>query len=380
MQAHTAVLASQAAELPVERQRRLAAERTAEVNGKALEAARAARKTATDELRALPLGDVLAALGMEEDPKERGSWKAGPKGARTHRIAVKDAKWFDHVAGKGRGGAIDLTQHVLETDFAGALAWLADRFGSGATASEYRHQAHAAAEKAVERATKKRAPFTPPTPDPEAWAQVRRHLVEDRAIPADIVEAAHKAGDIYAQTRPGSSGRPALRNAVFVQRDHKGRVTGAEIKGIVRTEGGNGRHWSGLALGSRKGRGAYRVGVELAHAAVVAVVESAIDAMSLLAEAQVWMRGVPIAIISTAGDGDPPPDLLAQVPADAERHASQDRNAAGDRQAARLGEGWTRVEPWPPHEDWSDVLVARVRGTVASPPPEMSSPDLVPEP
>jgi hypothetical protein len=355
MQAHTAVLASQAAELPVERQRRLAAERTAEVTGKALEAARAARTAAADELRALPLGDVLAALGMEEDVREAGMWKAGPKGERTHRIKVTGAKWFDHSAQRGRGGAIDLVGHVTGSDFNGSLSWLSATFGSGATASEYRHQAHAAAEKAVERATKKRAPFTPPLPDPEAWSAVRRHLVEDRALPADLVDAAHEAGDLYAVSHPGR-GNTRLRNAVFIQRDMSGMATGAEVKGIV--TGRDGTHWSGLAPGSSKSAGLFRVGAELAQAAAVFVVESAIDALSLAARVRdrMWSS---FAILSTAGDNTMPEIVLEDIHCHAQRFAAQDRNPAGNRQAERLGEGWQRMPPPEPYEDWNEELVAK---------------------
>jgi len=376
---HTAILAAKAAELPVERQRRLAVERTAETNAAALEKAKAERRALADQMRALDLGDVLAALGLEEDAKEPGMWKAGAEGERTHRITVKGAKWFDHVAQNGRGGAIDLTAHVLGADFNQALAWLADRFGTAATAATYRASEHDRAERLVKQATQKNPPFTAPAADPEGWPIVRRHLIEDRALPPSLIDAAHEAGDLYAQTRPGSPGRPALRNAVFVQRDEDGHATGAEIKGIVRTEGGQGRYWSGLALGSRKGAGAFRVGAQIAQAAFVAVVESAIDALSFLAEARTWVGSLPVAVISTAGDGDPPPALLAQVSKNADRFAAQDANAAGDRQAERLGEAWERMRPSQPHEDWNDVLVARAKGDGSTPPAD-EEPATEPEP
>lgn len=352
--ARSASLAAQAVELPFERRKRRAAEKTAEANASALEEARASRRALADEMRALPLEDVIAALGLDEDPAERGMWKAGPKGERTHRISIKDSKWFDHVAQRGRGGAIDLAQHVLGTDFNGSLAWLADRFGSAATTAEYRRTMHDAAAKRVEKVVQERKPFTLPEPDPDAWSRVRQHLIEDRALPADLIDAAHEAGDVYAVSRK-LRGTLTLRNAVFVQRDADGTPTGAELKGIVR--GVNGAHWSGLAPGSSKARGVFRVGAGLAQAARVFVVESAIDAMSLAA--RVRNRVKSFVILSTAGDNTMPEPILAGLHPEAKRFAAQDRNLAGDRQAERLGDGWTRTRPAEPFEDWNEELVAR---------------------
>jgi hypothetical protein len=362
IQAHTATLAAQASELPIERQRRIAAERTAEQANQRAEEAKAARRAMADEMRALPLADVLKELGLAEvriakpgEPADPGVWKMGAKGERTHRITLKDRQWFDHVAQKGRAGSIDLVQHVMGTDFNGALSWLADRFGKGAAAAEYRNKARDNAEPAVERAVEERAPFSPPAPDAEAWPMVRRHLVEDRAIPADLVDAAHEAGNVYAMSHPGR-GNTRLRNAVFIQRDMSGEAVGAELKGIVR--GASGKHWSGLAPGSSKSAGVFRVGVELLQAASVFVVESAIDALSLAARIRDRMRGT-FTVISTAGDNTMPEVVLEDVHRYAKRYAAQDRNAAGDRQAKRLGEGWERVKPPEPYEDWNEELVAK---------------------
>jgi hypothetical protein len=353
----TAVLAHAAAELPIERQRRLAAERTAELANQRSEEAKAGRKALADQMRALPLHDVLAALGLEEDTKDGGMWKAGPKGARSHRITTKDGKWFDHVAQKGRGGAIDLVQHVLETDFNNALAWLGHQFGPAAAAADYRGKIHAVAERMVERLVEERAPFVPPEPDPDAWPHVRRHLVEDRAIPTDLVDSGHAAGDIYAVSRKGR-GTTKLRNAVFLQRDSSGAPIGAELKGIVR--GVDGKHWAGLALGSRKSAGVFKVGSDLLAAAHVFVTESAIDALSLAARIRDRVRGT-WAILSSAGDNSMSEAILGDIHPHAKRYAAQDRNAAGDRQAASLGEGWRRATVEAPFEDWNEELVAKTR-------------------
>lgn len=349
----TAELVHAAIELPAQHKRRLAAERTAERANERAEEAKAARRALADEMRALPLEDVLSALGLEEDAKER-LWKAGPKGARTHRIAIKDGKWFDHCSQRGRGGAIDLAQHVLETDFNGALSWLSSAFGREATTAEYRRKTHDAAARIVEKAAEERPPFKPPEPDPAAWPAVRCHLIEERALPADLVDAAHAAGDLYGVSRP-TKGTLVLRNAVFLQRDAAGVPTGAELKGIV--AGRDGGHWSGLAPGSSKSAGVFRVGSDLARAARVFVVESAVDALSLAARVRDKLRS--FVILSTAGDNTMPTPILDTLHPEAQRFAAQDRNLAGDRQAERLGDGWQRARPPAPFEDWNEELVAR---------------------
>ena len=100
-------------------------------------------------------------------------------------------------------------------------------------------------------------------------ARVRRHLTADRALPAPYIDRLHELGDCYADAR---------RNAVFLCRDEAGRVVGAEMKGTVKRSDGS--HFSGMAPGSAKDAGGFRLGA-LAKAATVYLVESAIDAISL---------------------------------------------------------------------------------------------------
>ena len=277
----------------------------------------------------------------------------GPKGARTHRIEVTDHRWRCPILGRGGTGAIDLVQAVTESDFNGALSWLSSRFGIEATAADLSATTRFTATARVAKAASERAPFQPPAPDPEAWPEVRRHLIEERGLIPEIVDEAHTAGDVYAQTREGPHGG-TLTNAVFLARDEEGTPTGAELKGTrVQRDGSR---WSGMAPGSDKKAGAFRAGVRrIAEAARVVVVESAIDALSALG----WIRHErgyrgAVSIISTAGDGAPAAPTVAAIKDDAQRYAGQDANAAGDAQAERLGEGWRRLRPPAPHEDWND--------------------------
>jgi len=360
----------------------------------ALEEARAARKALTDRLRAIPVAQVLGALGCDWDPHEK-RWKLGAKGARTHKVEVDEARdrWRCAIAQTGGHGAIDLVKVVMETDFNGAVSWLADVYGKDAASADLTARLERGARAEVERATKVRAPFTPPVPDPDAWPEVRAYLVGERGLDPDLVDAAHAAGDVYAQTKEGPRGG-LLRNAIFLQRGVDGTATGAEIKGLRKNRDGS--RFSGLAAGSRKDRGIFRTGVDLAKARVVVVVEAAIDAMSALMFARSRGRSDGVCIVSTAGEmkkGQTLPEpVFAAIPKGAKRLTGQDRNDAGERQARHLQRAdpeheWKRWTPPPPHNDWNDWAQAYAReqggsGDDTPPPPapetdiEPSGPDL----
>ena len=63
----------------------------------------------------------------------------------------------------GAAEAIDLVQHVTGADFKGALSWLADRFGEGATAADLTARMRAEAVRQVKEAKTEREPFTAPS-------------------------------------------------------------------------------------------------------------------------------------------------------------------------------------------------------------------------
>lgn len=362
-----------AAEARTERGNARALGSLADRRQEALEAARAERKALTDRLREIPVQRVLDDLGGIWDAKEE-RWKFGPDGARSHKIRVDETKnvWQCAILQSGGRGAIDAVKAILETDFEGAVAWLADRYGSTETAADLTATLERQARARVEKAAAERPPFTPPVPDPDAWPKVRAHLVEDRGLDPELIDAAHAAGDVYAQTKTGPRGG-TLTNAIFLQRGPDGEATGAEIKGLLRRR--DGTRFSGLAAGSRKDRGTFRAGVELAKARVVVVVEAAIDAISALMFARTKGRDAGLCVISTAGQAKKemplPEPIFSAIPADARRFAGQDRNAAGDKQARHLqradrDQDWQRWTPPEPHTDWNDwaqAYAAETRGS-----------------
>lgn len=321
-----------------------AGQKAAQGRAERAEAALSAAKDVAAQMRALPLPDVLDALGLAQDPHDPHQWRG-----EGHRISLgqgaKAGKWFDHDAGRGRGGAIDLVSHVMGTDFKGSLAWLADRFGPGAAAADVTAQMQAKAARTVAQAVEERPAFTPPVPAPDHWPRVRQHLVEARALPAHYVDKLHAAGDLYADTR---------RNAVFVCRDEDGTATGAELKGTVQRPDGS--RFAGMSPGSRKDRGGFRVG-SIAKAAAVYLVESAIDAISL-AKLLAMDGEKRFAIVSAAGTASKPRAWLPELGRAVRRVCAFDADDAGDAAGKQLRrQGWERLRP--PAGDWNDELRAR---------------------
>ena len=303
----------------------------------------ASEKAVADRLRALDLARVLDALGFEQDPREKIRWRADGFNI-TLGEGQKAGKWFDHAAERGRGGAIDLVAHVMGTDFKGAVAWLASRFGEGPVAAERTAELRRQAVAEVKDAVASAPAFTPPAPEPQAWPSVRHHLVEDRALPAAYVDRLHERGDLYADAR---------RNAVFVCRGPDGAPTGAELKGTVLRP--DGTRFAGLAPGSRKDRGGFRIG-SLAKAATVYLVESAIDAVSLVA-ILTRRKERDFAVISTAGIAPEPRAWFAGLAATVRRVCAFDNDPPGDKAAEGLRRHrFERMKPT--RKDWNDDLRA----------------------
>jgi Plasmid recombination enzyme/Toprim-like/Protein of unknown function (DUF3991) len=326
--------------------RKAAEARAAKAQGRAdrLQAAMDEQKALSARLRALPLPDVLDALGFVQDKTEKVRWKADGFNI-TVGEGTKAGKWFDHAAGIGKGGSIDLVQHVTRSDFKAALAWMADRFGPSAAAADLTARFRAQAIAEVKAAVAEREPFTPPPPAPEHWRHVREHLTKARALPRGYIDRLHELGDLYADEK---------RNAVFVCRDPEtNRITGAEIKGTVSRP--DGTRFTGMAPGSRKEGGGFRVG-DIAKAATVYLVESAIDAISLFKLRQdAGERGH--AVISTAGATPEPRTWFAKLADTVRRVCAFDNDKVGDEAAHKLRRHkFERLKP--SGKDWNDDLKA----------------------
>jgi hypothetical protein len=335
-------LAARAAALPVA----LSEARQKGAQARSLEAQRdRARKQARElaaQLRDVDLEVVLERSGLDRDPGDRKQWR-GPG----RRISVEGRKWFDHEAGQGGGGAIDLAKHLQGADYQGAVAWLAREFGAGEAAGAVR----AGAETAVAQAVAER-----PEPEPEvaehdeaAWPAVAGYLEEVRGFAAAEVQQLREQ-DLVRADRRRNAVFPMVRLAAGGQR----QVVGAELVGTDPR-----RPFKGLARESRRNRGYFRlrVGAEGAPVKRFVLVESAIKAIALATMVRDRLRelGERWVIASTAGARPDAPWIKAWTERGWRVVAAYDADAVGDRMSAALIErypGAKRLRPEGGAKDW----------------------------
>lgn len=290
-------------------------------------------RAVANEVRVLALTDVALFLGGEQAKHDKQRWDFDGcsvwfgKGQNSHRF-------YDHHAGRGGGGAIDLAIHVLNCDFKAAVAALSPLVGA-----EPPGQSRPAPQAGVP------ADFAPPTPCPKYSGLLREYLTVKRALPLAVVEPALADGRIHADTR---------RNAVFLCHDGDGKLTGAELRGT------GPKPFKGMATGSRRGVGFFT----LAHATPerLVVVESALDALAYRALFPHELA----TIVSTAGvlSSCPALEALATSLGVAEVMLAYDNDAAGEAAATALATelsrrpDWTirRRIPWG-GKDWNDMLM-----------------------
>ena len=258
------------------------------------------------EIRNRPLEALAAALGYRRDPADRKRWKR-PGSV----ISINGRQFFDHLAGTGGGGAIDLVLHAKGCSFRDAVLFL-----DGPPA------------------------FEPPARHDPNWPHVRRWLCTRRALDPGLVDRCHRDGLLHADRR---------RNAVFICHGGTRVPTGAEIVGT-----GN-RPWRGMAAGSRKAAGSFRFPQSRNPPETLVITESAIDALSA------WLitspHRTPAVFLSTNGATPNLPDwtrawnpkrILCAYDADTE----------GDRAARALMRKDPRVARLRPigRKDWNDLL------------------------
>lgn len=269
-----------------------------------------------DRLRAVPLTAVLRCSGAVPDRADPHKWHTA-QGV----LSVTGAKFMNWHLGRGGGGAIDLVMHLHGLGFGQALEWLERQF----TASTL-----------PPRSPPSRPPLRLPPAVPERLPQVRRYLVEQRRLPAALLEPLIQTGSLYADARA---------NAVFVLRDPHGHPVGAELRGTTAVP------WRGMAPGSRKDLGCFAIPGASLEACVLC--ESAIDALSCHALHPTYR------CLSTAGARPHPawlPDLLAQG------HpvfCGFDRDDTGEAVAQAMIALHLAIHRLrPSRKDWNEVLCA----------------------
>lgn len=289
---------------------------------KAREARLAQLRATATQARDLPLESVLERLGATRDPKDKKNWRT-PAG----RITVNGAKFFNHDTGKGGGGAIDLVMAQTETDYKGAVNWLAREFGTGAVLAE----TVAKLKPQIEAMAKDKPsldPMKPHQPEPSKWDIVRRYLVETRRLSAQIVDSLHEQGYIYADK---------FKNAVFVL--GKGRGLSLRGTGEKPFHGVRGEKVPFIIAERESDKDSKKV----------AFVESPIDALSLR---DLGFGGRIVATVGNAAE-------VAKAKAESYRKegltivAAFDNDKAGDAMARSLGQ-CERMRPQ--GKDWNEDL------------------------
>lgn len=277
------------------------------------------RRLGPDELYALrqiPLPAVLRASGARRDRCDRKKWHTA-QGS----LSVTGMQFMNWHRGRGGGGAIDLVMHLENLDFPAAVAWLRRRFCWPAPA--------ASAPPAVR-------PLRLPSPDASQWSAVERYLVRQRALPEKLLAALLQSDQLYADTRG---------NAVFLLRGEDHEPVGAELRGT------GAARWRGLAPGSRRDLGSFRV--QPASPTSIVLCESAIDALSCS------LLHSSYCAISTSGARADPPWLARLLQQGLPIYCGFDADPAGDQQAQLMMALHPQVRRLrPSHHDWNDVLQA----------------------
>lgn len=275
------------------------------------------RATAT-QARELPLNAVLERLGATPDPSDKKNWRT-PAG----RLSVDGAKFFNHDTGKGGGGAIDLVMSQTDSDYKGAVGWLAQEFGTGAVLAD----AITRLKPSIEEARKSPSldPLHAHRPEPDNWPKVRGYLVETRRLGARVIDSLHEQGFIYADR---------FKNAVF-----KLGKQGLSLRGT----GDKPFH------GVRGEKALFVLAAKDERSKEVAFVESPIDALSLK---ELGFGGRIVATVGNSAE-------LAKSRADRYRAegltvvAAFDNDRAGEAMSRALGEH-KRMRP--AGKDWNEDL------------------------
>ena len=270
----------------------------------------------TDSLRAIPLQRVLLAAGAQPDPFDKTKWRT-PHGV----LSLTGSKFFNWNRNVGGGGAIDLAMHLNGSGFHDALDWLV---GLGEPS------------RAPPAPPPRPRPLTLPVPVAHNLPTARRYLADERRLPMNLLRRLIDAGHLYAD---------AHANAVFILADAHDTHVGAELRGTGPIP------WRGMASGSRKDIGFFRIGATRPNALVLC--ESAIDAISCLALFPDRL------CISTSGARPSPLWLQNLIASTLPIYCGFDSDPTGETMAQIMIARHPCIHRLrPPLHDWNDALRA----------------------
>jgi len=308
-------------------------------------------KALVAQARHLDLRDTIQTLGGVQDRYDTHKWRVNDE-----HISINGERFYNHDQQKGGGGSIDLVMHVTGYSFKQAVAYLTHEAGPelaiAAAANHGARERTAQAEEIVARG--ERAPFMQPQADENRWPQVRAYLVEQRQLPAGLVDELYERGTIYADGRS---------NAVFLRTNEEGQAVGASLRGTL-----PGSEFQGLAYGSRRDEGhfSFTIGTpERYSAPQYHITESPIDALSRAALIQRAGEGGEFVFLSNDGHGELPRRQIDEgLARQALVHCGFDNDAGGNKLWAQVKEAYPRAEaivrerPSAGAKDWNDALRA----------------------
>jgi len=270
-----------------------------------------------NRVRGIPLQDVLLLSGATRDRYDSAKWHT-EKGTISC-TGMKFMNW-NHV--RGGGGAIDLTMHLNDMDFKSAIQWLCHHFPH-VDCPEQNQPPYA-------------IPLTMPERENSNLPAIRRYLVQERALPASLIQILIESGALYADCRC---------NAVFVLLGKENAPVGAELRGTTP------ERWRDMAAGSQKDLGFFSVPAP--RVSTVVLCESAIDAISCSA-----LRPGNLCI-STSGARPSPRWLPLLITQGYEIYCGFDSDSTGESMAALLMAHHPTIKRLRPlHHDWNDALKA----------------------
>ena len=280
-------------------------------------------RSQANRVRGIPLEHILLLTGAKRDRYDRAKWHSekGP-------ISCTATKFMNWSQGIGGGGAIDLAMHLNDLDFKAAVEWLSNRFP------------------VVDQPKPTRITSTMrlllPAAAPSRLPAVRRYLIQERAIPAALIQTLIDSGRLYADHRS---------NAVFLLLGKENNPVGAELRGITAAR------WRGMAPGSRKDLGYFSLPAPQATAVVLC--ESAIDAISCVALHPARL------CVSTSGARPNPCWLPEFIRQGYEIYCGFDTDSTGNQMAEALIALYPGVKRLRPRQhDWNDVLQSQSRSSL----------------
>ncbi len=306
-----------------------------------------------NHVRSLPLLDVVNLLGGAQDSEDKQRWDFENCSVWLGK-GQDSQRFYDHHAGKGGGGAIDLVMYVEGCDFKHAVSMLSGLIGQ----SDFTQRKTAVHQPVL------KSNFIPPKRVEKHRDRVLAYLIEQRKLSKKIVEPLIQKGDIYADSR---------RNAVFLCHGIDGAVSGAELRGTCS------QPFKGMAPGSKRSTGFFTISHE--NPTELIIVESAIDAISyktlfpatnavivstagVLPECQalaIWAEKYGVEDIAIAYDNDEPGNI-----------------AADQLMSSFSATSYTlhRREPYV-HKDWNEIVQHEASDLICTSQGEMGEGDIV---